>query len=407
MCSWYHLREILLLIEVVVAEVVILRGVVAAEPIEPHGGEVAAAEERVCRLAGLDLLAQLRIFDVPVEDALRHVEPQRVILIIDAVAAPVVHHVVHEQLHHVDARRAAEVTAAPEPRVDLKEDVAPRAAVVLHVDVGETDVAECLEECLHFIVQHLIAAREDGGVVADGLGIVVFQHRLSETHRAHLAVKIGVAVEHAHRVVAAGDEFLNDELAAIPRRVHRFDHLEVFFACVEEKHLFLPLEVAAEVIKRVAVFGLDDDWEVERQIVDRSGAFIFAAHDGLGIVETVLLAQGIEAVFGVKGFQQAFGDETVGDQPRKAVVMAAEQSRVVVRAGDDEQLAILLGALLEYGAKRVGKHVLALKVLDDAAEEQMRVPRGDKLLRAQQQRRDVRVRLAEQPRSTVGVFVAA
>ena len=88
------------------------------------------------------------------------------------------------------------------------------------------------------------------------------------------------------------------------------------------------------------------------------------------------------------------------------VVVAAEKTRVIVRAGDDEQLFIVLCALLQHAEQRVGEDLLALKIRDDAAEKQVRVARGHKLLRAQQQRCDA-VGLAEEARRAIGIFIAA
>ena len=88
------------------------------------------------------------------------------------------------------------------------------------------------------------------------------------------------------------------------------------------------------------------------------------------------------------------------------VVVAAEKTRVVVRAGDDEQLFIVLCALLQHAEQRVGEDLLAFKIRDDAAEKQVRAARGHELLRAQQQRCDV-IGLLEETRRAVGVFIAA
>ena len=86
--------------------------------------------------------------------------------------------------------------------------------------------------------------------------------------------------------------------------------------------------------------------------------------------------------------------------------MAAEKTRVIVRAGDDEQLFIVLCALLQHAEQRVGEDLLALKIRDDAAEKQVRAARGHELLRAQQQRCDV-IGLLEETRRAIGVFIAA
>ena len=139
-----------------------------------------------------------------------------------------------------------------------------------------------------------------------------------------MAVQIGIAVEYAHRVVAAGDEFLQNELAAIVRPVHIVDHRQVLLARIEEEDLLLPLEVAAEIVERVGIFGLDDDGKVERQAIDDALALLGRGDDGLGIVHAVLLAEGVELVLRVKGLKKLLGDEAVRDEPLKAVVMAAE-----------------------------------------------------------------------------------
>ena len=68
---------------------------------------------------------------------------------------------------------------------------------------------------MHPVVQRLITARDDGGVVADRFGVVVFEHRLAKAHCAHMTAQVGIAVEHAHGVVTAGNELLQNELAAI------------------------------------------------------------------------------------------------------------------------------------------------------------------------------------------------
>ena len=385
----------------------ILRGVVAAEPVEPLHGEVASAEQRVGRLAGAELFAQRIVFDIALEDPPRHIEPQRGVPVVYAVPAPAVYDVLGEKLHHVDARRAAEVAAAPEPRIDLKKKIASGAAVILHINVGKADIAQLLQKRLQLPVQRRVAARENGGVVADRLGVIVLQHRLTETHRTHPAVKVGIAVEHAHGVVAAGNKLLQDELAAVVGSVHRLDHREILFAGAEEKYFLLSLKVTAQIIERVAVFGLDDDGKIKGHALNGGGAVVPAADKRLGIVKTVFLAQRIEAVLGVKGLEQRFGNKTVGDQAFKVIVVAAQKTCIIVRAGDDEQLAVLLRALTKNAQKHIGEYILALKVRNDAAEEQVRMPRGDELLRAKQQRRDLGICLAEQARGAVGVFIAA
>ena len=278
----------------------------------------------------LHLLAQGGGGDVPRQDAARDVGPQRGRFVVDALPTAAVDHVLGEQLHHVDARRAAEEARTAQPRVDFKENIAPCAAVVLHVDVGEADVADGLQKTLHFIVEQRVAAREDGGVVADALGIVVFEHRLAEAHRAHRSVRVGVAVEHTHGVVPAGDKLLKDELAAIVGAVHAVHHREVFLFGVEEKDLLLPLKVAAQVVERVGVFRLDDDGEVERQTVGDLDALVGRGDDGLGIVHAVLLAERVEPILGVEGLEQLLGDEAVRDQPLEVVIMAAEQTGIIV-----------------------------------------------------------------------------
>ena len=96
--------------------------------------------------------------------------------------------------------------------------------------------------------------------------------------------------------------------------------------------------MAAQVVERVGVFRLDDDGEVKRQTVGDPDALVGRGNDGLGIVQTVLLAERVEPILGVEGLEQLLGDEAVRDQSLKVVIMAAEQAGIIVRAGDDEQL---------------------------------------------------------------------
>ena len=357
-------------------------------------------------LEGLELFGKLAVFYIAAQNAGRHVLPEGDGVVVNAVLALAVDDVIGQKLHHIEPCGAAEVAAAAEARVDLKEHIAPRAAVVLHVDVRKADVAKPFKKFLHLVVQCLVAAGNDGGIVADGLGVVVFEHRLTKAHRAHMAVQIGIAVEHAHGVVAAGNKLLQDELAAIVRAVHIANHFEVLLLRVKEEYLLLAFKVTAEIVERVGIFGLDDDGEVKRQPLGDALTLLGRGDDGLGIVHAVLLAEGVELVLRVKGLKKLFGDEAVRDQAFKVVVVAAEKTRIIVRAGDNEQLFIVLRALLQNLEQRVGENLLALKIRDDAAEKQVRVARGHKLLRAQQQRRDA-VGLAEEARRAVGIFIAA
>ena len=123
--------------------------------------------------------------------------------------------------------------------------------------------------------------------------------------------------------------------------------------------------MAAQVVERVGVFRLDDDGEVKRQTVGDLDALVGRGDDGLGIVHAVLLAEGVELVFRVERFKQLIRDEAVGDEPLEMVVVAAEKTRVVVRAGDDEQLFIVLCALLQHAEQRVFGNVGALKGLKE------------------------------------------
>ena len=184
------------------------------------------------------------------------------------------------------------------------------------------------------------------------------------------------------------------------------DHLKVLRLRVEEEDLLLPFKVAAQIVERVGVFGLDDNGKVERQTLDNALALLGGGDDGLGIVHAVLLAESVEPVLRVERLEQLLGDEAVGDQPLEVVVVAAEETRVVVRTGDDEQLFIVRGTLPQHIQQRVGEDLLALERGNDAAVEQVRMARGNELLRAKQQRRDA-IRLLKEPRRTVGVLVAA
>ena len=129
--------------------------------------------------------------------------------------------------------------------------------------------------------------------------------------------------------------------------------------------------MAAEIVERVGILGLNDDGEVERQTVDDPLALFGGSDDGLGIVHAVLLAEGVELVLRVERFQQLIRDEAVGDQSLEVVAVAAEKTHVVVRARDDEQLFIVLRALLQNLEQRVGEDLFALEVGNDAAGEQM------------------------------------
>ena len=125
--------------------------------------------------------------------------------------------------------------------------------------------------------------------------------------------------------------------------------------------------MAAQVVERVGVFRLDNDGKVERQSVGDLDALVGRGDDGLGIVHAVLLAERVEPILGVEGLEQLLGDEAVRDQSLEVVIMAAEQTGIIVRAGDDEQLFVVLGALAQYAEQRVGKDLLAFKAGDDAA----------------------------------------
>ena len=129
--------------------------------------------------------------------------------------------------------------------------------------------------------------------------------------------------------------------------------------------------MAAEIVERVGILGLNDDGEVERQTVDDPLALFGGSDDGLGIVHAVLLAEGVELVLRVERFQQLIRDEAVGDQSLEVVAVAAEKTHVVVRARDDEQLFIVLRALLQNLEQRVGEDLFALEIGNDAAGEQM------------------------------------
>ena len=129
--------------------------------------------------------------------------------------------------------------------------------------------------------------------------------------------------------------------------------------------------MAAEIVERVGILGLNDDGEVERQTVDDPLALFGGSDDGLGIVHAVLLAEGVELVLRVERFQQRIRDEAVGDQTLEVVAVVAEKTHVVVRARDDEQLFIVLRALLQNLEQRVGEDLFALEVGNDAAGEQM------------------------------------
>ena len=113
----------------------VLRGVVAQQAVEPCGRQVALAEERVRALEGAQLPGKLGILYITAQDAGRHVLPEGDGVAVDALVPPAVDDVVGQKLHHVQPRRAAEVAAAAKARIDLKEHIAARAAVVLHVDV--------------------------------------------------------------------------------------------------------------------------------------------------------------------------------------------------------------------------------------------------------------------------------
>jgi len=129
--------------------------------------------------------------------------------------------------------------------------------------------------------------------------------------------------------------------------------------------------MAAEIVECIGILGLDDDGKVERKAVDDALALLRRGDDGLGIVHAVLLAEGVELVLRVEGLKKRLGDEAVCDEPLEMVVVAAEKTRVIVRAGDDEQLFIVLCALLQHAEQRAGEDLLALKIRDNAAEKQV------------------------------------
>ena len=165
--------------------------------------------------------------------------------------------------------------------------------------------------------------------------------------------------------------------------------------------------MAAQIVERVGVFRLHHDGKAERQTVDDPEALLRRGDRCFGIIHAEAFAKRVEFVLRVKGLQQRLGDKAVCDEALKMVVVAAEQPCVVVRAGNDEQLLVILGAFAQHAQQRAGKHILSLKAIENAAGEKLGVPRGDKLRGTQQQRRDLRIRLAEQPRRAVGVFIAA
>ena len=252
----------------------------------------------------------------------------------------------------------------------------------------------------------MAAAGDHGGVVADGLGVVVFQHRLAQAHGPHLAVRVGIAVEHPHGPVAAGDKLLQNELALIGGAVHVGNHGEIFLFRIEEEHLLLPLEVAAEIFGGVAVLRLDHDGEVEGQTLQHALPLLRGGNGCLGIVHAVLLAQGVEPILGVEGFQQLHAVEAVGDQPLEVVIMAAEQPYIVIGAGDDQLLFIGGGVAAQHIQQCVGEYLCAFKVGNDLQIKKAAVPGGGEGNGAEHQRTDA-VGLVELSRRAVGVLVAA
>ena len=336
--------------------------------------------------------------------------PQRGVFVKDAVLPAAVDGVLTEILDKIHPGGIGKKAAASQPGVDLKEHIAPAAAVVFHVEVGKADVAQLFQKSAHLLIERVIAAREDSGVVADGAGIVKLQHRLAQAHGAHLTVVVGIAVEHTHRIVPAGDELLQDQLTRVARAVHAPDHGEIVVAVGEEVDLLLALKFAVQIVACVAVFGLDDDGKVKGQCVDGGSALRRGADGGLRIVQAILVTKGIETVLGVEGFQQLHGVEAVADQTIEMIIVPAQKPRVVVRAGDDHKAArIVRRALLQNLQQCVGKNLVAVEAGNFDHVEELAVACGIEPLGAQQQRLHGRIAqvVVKQPCRAVGIFVAA
>ena len=123
--------------------------------------------------------------------------------------------------------------------------------------------------------------------------------------------------------------------------------------------------MAAEIVGGVAVLGLDDDGEFERQALQHALALARRGDGGLGIVHAMLFTERVELVLGIEGLQHLHAVKAVRDQTLEVVVVLAQQPYIIIGAGDDQLFFIACRVFSQYAQQRVGKHLGALEVLDD------------------------------------------
>ena len=196
------------------------------------------------------------------------------------------------------------------------------------------------------------------------MGGVFLQQHMAHAHKLYFAVAVGVVGQHAHVAVVAGDKVLDDHRVRIAGGIDLIQHLLQVLPVGAGKDLLVALEGMLPVGH--AVGGLADVGRLEIQL--EVMPHLLAVDEGAGVVDAVLIAEGIELLLVDEGVDELPADRGGDAVFREILLVLGGQLHVAVAAADDQHGLVrkLLGGLCHVLAE--GGSVLVLgadPVVDD------------------------------------------
>ena len=203
---------------------------------------------------------------------------------------------------------------------------------------------------------------------------------MAEEHHAHAVVLVHVGVEHAHMRVVTGDEVLDYHLGGVAGFIGASDDRLQLLRRVQDVGLLAPLEVDVQPFHAVGRFH--GHRVVERQVAVLAGLHLVGGHRlGLGMGQPVLLAHPVERGLVRQLARQLDVERVVHVVAFQVVAALAEQVRVHVAAGDQQQRAVrvLLLEPLAFGQHGVPEGHEIVEVGDDVDVDDPAELRGAQL----------------------------
>ena len=251
-------------------------------------------------------------------------------------------HILHQPLGQVIPCRGDKVAGTALTGVHLKHLVLAGAGVVLDVHIGKAFPLHIFQKVFQLFQQGSIivfGVRQDGRIVADAFGGLLFQQGAAQSHQLDFVVQAAVGVQHTHAVVIAGDILLQNQFVLVAAAVNGGGDGVKFFAVIGKEHLFLVGEGAVPIRRGIA--RLDDNGERKRQFY----IFIVLRIAGcrFGVAQAVCFAGTVKVFLNIQvqhGLQFRAGKVVIGFQ---GIAVAAHQHGVTVRAGNQHQRLVRMG----------------------------------------------------------------